>query len=638
MEKINELINEYYEKFKELPNDKPIVRLNQCNDAFELVVFDTLYGTEKGIDAMEDSISVINELVKYVVAPPDDGVDIVVEHENVDGNNFDFVQVKNAELSDVELKQAFLYMEDSAKRCSKSIETVGDNLKSVLSNTSFSNGDDKNTHYIVVHTGEKNYFKDQKSNWQVITATELELARSNRNVSLPKVPEEVLESDAFENYTAYEEGAGNSAILMNLRAYDLAKMSIKYASSSLGRNVLFGHNLRDSLSDSKNKSTTYEGMVETIQNTPEKFWFYNNGITIIAEDFIPTINDNKAEKIVLKNFSIINGAQTTSAFGRFFKEMDNDRKYDDIEKLKKVYVLTRVLKINDEEFKSNIAIYNNTQNPITSRDMASNRPEQRTIYQKLLYGTPNIYMEYRRGTSMPSDVHIYKHQKTTNEELAQLIYAGMERDPFTAKDKKKTLFNRVKSDDVLINKYYDKIFDPNNGLLFVKSKEEIDELLFVYYLYKESKKMAIREYKKNIQKQMDNLDKETSEQKKKEINKIIERFNLLKAIYNVCAFYCMDYYYAMKEVTGNTDALVFKCGEFYSNLEYQKQLISDFNKLFLRETVKLIQSKATMASLNTWVRDKKSTEIFNNAANDHLTNNIIDIQNEFEEFMKKHTI
>ena len=100
----------------------------------------------------------------------------------------------------------------------------------------------------------------------------------------------------------------------------------------------------------------------------------------------------------------------------------------------------------------------------------------------------------------------------------------------------------------------------------------------------------------------------------------------------------MDYYYAMKEVTGNTDALVFNCGEFYSNLEYQKQLISDFNKLFLRETVKLIQSKATMASLNTWVRDKKSTEIFNNAANDHLTNNIIDIQNEFEEFMKKHTI
>ena len=117
-------------------------------------------------------------------------------------------------------------------------------------------------------------------------------------------------------------------------------------------------------------------------------------------------------------------------------------KYDDIEKLKKVYVLTRVLKINDEEFKSNIAIYNNTQNPITSRDMASNRPEQRTIYQKLLYGTPNIYMEYRRGTSMPSDVHIYKHQKTTNEELAQLIYAGMERDPFTAKDKKKSSVKR----------------------------------------------------------------------------------------------------------------------------------------------------------------------------------------------------
>lgn len=40
----------------------------------------------------------------------------------------------------------------------------------------------------------------------------------------------------------------------------------------------------------------------------------------------------------------------------------------------------------------------------------------------------------------------------------------------------------------MINKYYDKIFNPNNGELFTRSKEEIDELLFVYYLYKESKK------------------------------------------------------------------------------------------------------------------------------------------------------
>lgn len=370
MKAINKLINEFYEKYKGLPSNNPIVRMNQKNDAFELVVFDTLYGEEKELDLIENSSKIADELSKYIVAPPDDGVDIVVEHEDIEGNIFDFVQVKNKELSDLELKQAFLYMEDTARKCSKNIEQVGTNLKEVLANTGFSQGDARNTHFIVVHTGEKNYFKDQKANWQIITLTELELVRNNKNIALPKVPTEEFNSDSFNNFIMYEEDAGNPAILMNLRAYDLAKMSIKYANSSLGRNVLFGQNLRDSLIK---KSATYDGMVDTIINTPEKFWFYNNGITIIAEDFeIKKDSTSNVEKLILKNFSIINGAQTTSAFGRFYKDMDNNRREEDLKKLKNVYVLARVLKINDEEFKSNIAIYNNTQNPITSRDMAAN--------------------------------------------------------------------------------------------------------------------------------------------------------------------------------------------------------------------------------------------------------------------------
>lgn len=637
MKETEKLINEYYERFKGLPNGKPIVRMNQRDDAFELVVFDILYGLEKGIDLKSDDSSIINDLEKYIVSPPDDGVDIVVEHEDVDGNNFDFVQVKNKSMSDLELKQAFLYMEDTAKKCSKKIEDVGKNLKSVLSNTSFSTGDEKNTRFIVVHTGKKNYFKDQKQNWQVITLTELELAKNNKNIALPKVPIEEFNADSFNNFILYEEDAGNPAILMNLRAYDLAKLAIKYANSSLGRNVLFGQNLRDSLIT---KSTTYEGMVDTILNTPEKFWFYNNGITIIAEDFtIEQDNLSHVEKLVLTNFSIINGAQTTSAFGKFYKEMDNNRRIEDIEKLKKVYVLARVLKINDEEFKSNIAIYNNTQNPITSRDMTSNRVEQRTIYNKLLNGTPHIYMEYRRGTSIPSDVHVYKHQKTSNEELAQLIYAGILRDPFTAKDKKKSLFNRDSSDDeILINVNYNKIFNPNNGELFTRSKEEIDELLFVYHLYKESKKMSIREYKKNIQIQTNNLTNETNEEKIKNIRNYIESYNLSKAITNVCTFYCIDYYYAVKEATGRIGVIKYNYLKYYTDSDYQKELINDFNKFFLKETVNLIKNNSSLASLNTWVRDKKSTAIFNDAANRRITGDIIDLGPELDSFIDKYKV
>ena len=49
-------------------------------------------------------------------------------------------------------------MEDTARKCSKNIEQVGTNLKEVLANTGFSQGDARNTHFIVVHTGEKKLF------------------------------------------------------------------------------------------------------------------------------------------------------------------------------------------------------------------------------------------------------------------------------------------------------------------------------------------------------------------------------------------------------------------------------------------------------------------------------------------------
>ena len=58
-------------------------------------------------------------------------------------------------------------------------------------------------------------------------------------------------------------------------------------------------------------------------------------------------DDKAVEKIILKNFSIINGAQTTSALGRFLKEARMDASEEDIEKLKKV--IAEVLSVDPDE-------------------------------------------------------------------------------------------------------------------------------------------------------------------------------------------------------------------------------------------------------------------------------------------------
>ena len=68
-------------------------------DAFPIVVLDILYGEEKKKNFLEEEAT---ELAKYVVAPPDSGIDIVVEHEDSDDYSYDFIQVKSSALPEVE--------------------------------------------------------------------------------------------------------------------------------------------------------------------------------------------------------------------------------------------------------------------------------------------------------------------------------------------------------------------------------------------------------------------------------------------------------------------------------------------------------------------------------------------------------
>ena len=346
----------------------------------------------------------------------------------------------------------------------------------------------------------------------------------------------------------------------------------------------------------------------------------------------------------MKEFSIINGAQTTSALGKFLKEAEMDNNESDIEKLKKVYVLARILKVTDDDFRSQIAIFNNTQNPITTRDMASNREEQLQLYHGLIEGiAPKIYMEIRRGMSAPNDVKLYKHQYTTNVELAQLAYAGFIRDPFIAKDKKNAIFDTdyKQTEGYLINEYYHKLFhyapgDASQGILFKKKKEDINELLFVHYLYKQSKKNLMAEYKKRINEFQEQLEKCEDESKKKTYEKNIASYEKLKAIANICVFYCLAYYFGFKEdFPSLDDGKIYRYEDFYSDKDFQTMLIEGFRDLFLQGTIEVIK-ELTVASpnLNTWVRDKKSKGLFLDKVEEKLQLNM-PLETKYKEYIEK---
>ena len=64
------------------------------------------------------------------------------------------------------------------------------------------------------------------------------------------------------------------------------------------------------------KTTVNKGLRETLQNNPNKFFFYNNGITIVVSDFAE-LGENIIE---MHAPQIVNGAQTSNSILDSFKE------------------------------------------------------------------------------------------------------------------------------------------------------------------------------------------------------------------------------------------------------------------------------------------------------------------------------
>lgn len=640
---MNDLIKKYYNEFQGIPNGKPIVRNNIEEDALTLVVLDILYSKSLNFDI---SVKNISKIKKLIVAPPDGGIDIFIEHEDGDEFFYDVIQVKYSDLAEQDIKQCFAMMERTIKDYIKSPKLVTPNLREIISSTNFDRTYKDKCSYYVIHKGDLKYAKSLKKNEKIVTCTELEILR--KSLDFVAVPEETIMADSFNNYILYEQKQNQSerAFLCNLNGYDLAKLNNKYASTEIGKNILFGQNLRESL---EAKSKTYKAMKNTIDTEPEKFWYYNNGITIIAEEFDANKkkNDdcNTVDFIKINNFSIINGAQTTSSLGAYLKEAEMDRDDEKIENLKKVYVLTRILEITKPQLRDNIAIYNNMQNPITSRDMVANREEQRRLHEWLITGEkPHIYVEIRRGTEKPSGLKLKKHQSTTNETLAQLAFASFLRAPFMAKDKKKTLFNNDYSqEDYVINEDYHKIFnysdeDDKCGILFRKTKDEIDEVLFIAYLYKESKRYLKKTYVERIEK-ANNLLINADEQSKEDNNNLIKTYNSQIEINNVCLFYCIALYYEFKNQFGDKEKnKVFKYEEFYSNSDFKNKMIREFARIFLSKTIQLIKKESeTTTNLGNWIKRLKSQEIFMKKLRDDLAINL-SYETEFENFIREFKI
>ena len=155
---------------------------------------------------------------------------------------------------------------------------------------------------------------------------------------------------------------------------------------------LFERNVRLYLGSKK--GSVNSGIETTLKNEAElgNFWAYNNGISILADSFDLTEDQNC---IIAKNVSIINGCQTSVSIAKHLMES------------KDVSVLCRVISA-DRGIIDNVIQFNNSQNQVKAWDVAALDITQRRLVEEFQnLKQPYIYLT-RRGAKPRGDLRRYR--------------------------------------------------------------------------------------------------------------------------------------------------------------------------------------------------------------------------------------
>ena len=135
---------------------------------------------------------------------------------------------------------------------------------------------------------------------------------------------------------------------------------------SKNRDYVFESNIRQWM---QFKTTVNKGLRDTLQTNPGKFFFYNNGITIVVSDFID-LGENMIELFAPQ---IVNGAQTSNSIldhSKRTKNMDGS-------------MTVTIIKADDEQEQNNITKYRNSQNSVRGKDLVSLMDFHKSIKSQL---------------------------------------------------------------------------------------------------------------------------------------------------------------------------------------------------------------------------------------------------------------
>ncbi len=257
-----------------------------------------------------------------------------------------------------------------------------------------------------------------------------ELEQGVLEIESPKeyVDQGFLILDKENNYLKF--GYENS-LIVNVSAKSLKKLYSQFWNQGL-----FAQNLRYYVKQAKIDGK----IIDSIKNKGQNFWYYNNGIILICDNY-----SISGKSILLDKFSIINGGQTSKLIGE--TEFEDD-----------FYLQCKVIRnkynnpLEKSTFISEVAEASNTQKPIKDKDIVANRVEQRQLQAKM--AQVGVFVQIKRGSVINKKVYPEAWQNTTNEELGQFIYSFFYQCPGSARSNKASITGNKSRYEQIFNKDY----------------------------------------------------------------------------------------------------------------------------------------------------------------------------------------
>jgi hypothetical protein len=207
-------------------------------------------------------------------------------------------------------------------------------------------------------------------------------------------------SITFKAQSQKTAAGGEQMFLGFIKLHDLYRMFCDMKQRLFEKNIRAG--LSDDLAPNQAIKRSLRDIIITKKVSPEYFTFHHNGITLFAEKL--SFENGNA---VIVEPRILNGAQTITTLSRFIEDSQKNPTFqENIDLLKEIEVIGKVVTNCSAEFVTQITISNNKQNPVESWNLRAN---------------DLIQLEF--DDKFKNDGIFYERQENT---FANLTYADLE--------------------------------------------------------------------------------------------------------------------------------------------------------------------------------------------------------------------